>query len=56
MRDVTLCWYCEKKKIKNDNSLFCSKCENIKQKEVIRTAFENAQRKEFGNGAKGLGL
>jgi hypothetical protein len=56
MRDINLCWYCEKRKRKDKNSLFCSKCEKIKKKDIKRLSCENAQRKEFGIGLKGLGI
>jgi hypothetical protein len=56
MIDIKLCWYCQKRKKKDANSLFCSKCEKIKLKETVRPACENAQRKEFGIGLKGLGI
>lgn len=50
------CWYCNKRKRKNDQALFCSKCESIKIKETVRPGCENAQRSEFGKGTRGLGV
>jgi len=42
VRDVNLCWYCEKRpKKKEKNALFCSKCEKIRVKDVRRAEQEN---------------